>query len=199
MINYPLPKKKFFTSLSLFTFCLFSGPQLFAEETANNKPTTEVSESAIVKYSKTPGHQLWSSDLPGAVYLSGGLGEHFNYPSVLGFNGALDFMLNDHLSAGVQSDFYYSDKNDRTVRTTSVGVRLAYHLTTPGSVRSNSHWDVYLGASGDLYFGAGGKKRDELDLLANAHLGARYRIAKRWFLWGELSARNIKLGLSLEL
>lgn len=188
-----------FAILTLFCLC---GSPLYAIEaprdTLDNLRYVKVDAKSL-KSNKTTRRKYRSVDPSGEILLSGGLGEHFNYPSYLGFVGTADLMLEKYYSIGLQTELYYGNKKFKKQRTPSIGVRGAYHFITPGNPYSRQPWDLYLGISGDIYLGAGNAPKEEVIFLPNAHGGARYRISKRWALWSELSLRNFKLGLSLRL
>ncbi len=47
-----------------------------------------------------------------------------------------------------------------------------------------------------MEFGGGDRVAQQQLLLADFHLGARYRLIDRWFLWGEITRYNAGIGLS---
>jgi len=143
---------------------------------------------------------LWNKDMTDrAVFISGGLSEHFKYTSHLGFKGVIDYRFAQRFSIGAQAALYYANERLKKERTPGIGLRLAYHLLWPEEHHSQKNWDLYLGTSLDAYPGPVNKDNSEIDFLVDAFAGARFRIYKSLFLWGEVGYRAGSFGLAVKL
>ena len=144
---------------------------------------------------------LWSADQYGQLYISGGLSELFQYISFIGFRGSLDYQLSRRLSVGGQAALYYGNSQFKKQRTPLIGIRGDYHFVRPEYFRRHKRCDLYLGLSGDVYFGAGKAQNtpENISLKPDVHLGMRYQIARSWFLGGELGYRYGYFGLTFEI
>ncbi|RKD87715.1 hypothetical protein [Mangrovibacterium diazotrophicum] len=144
---------------------------------------------------------LWSTDQYGQIYISAGLSEQFQYISFLGFRGAVDYQFSRRFSLGGQAAVYYGNSRFYKQRTPLIGIRGDYHLIRPRYFRRGQHLDVYMGVSGDVFFGAGKvkSKSETVSLKADAHLGARYQISKSLFLGAEIAYRYVYAGVTFEI
>lgn len=148
---------------------------------------------------RVDAESIWSKDSRLPIYLSGGIGTYYEASGSWGLKGAMDFMLTERISIGAQADLFFAEGSVKSERTPFLGPRVAYHLLVPGNKTGNKPWNLFLAASGDFYFGKGDDELSEITFLPDVMLGARYRIAKSWFVQAEVGARTATVGLSLEL
>lgn len=192
-------KKTVFCAL-LFLSLLFPGltPKAFAGSPGDSETTGSVEAPPYVHTTRKDG--LWSSNQSGDVFFSGGLGRHFDYTNIIGGNGAIDYLFSDKFSVGAHAGLYYHDAEFHKKRTPFLGPRLGYHFVRPGQRVGYKPWDIYVAASGDVYFGGGVvKAAGHISFKADLQGGALYRISRSMFLWGELSVRTVTVGLSYQL
>lgn len=192
--------KKYGFALGVLFLLLASGTAVQGA-TAGEEELTEANPGLPGTYNRRTRTTLWSSDHYGQFYISGGLSEQFQYISFLGFRGAIDYQLNQRFSIGGQAALYYGNSQFYKQRTPLIGPRVDYHFVRPRYFRRGQELDMYLGISGDVYFGAGKVKSssETLSVKPDAHLGLRYRVGKHLFLGSEFAYRYVYIGMTVEI
>jgi hypothetical protein len=145
-----------------------------------------------------PRYNMWNA-YAGALYLSGGFSKEFKYESVAGGKLILDYMLSDKVSAGLQAGLYVQSKEGGGAKSPYLGMRVSYHFMEAGWHPRQNHWNVYAGLSAEVEMGGGEKDWHEKSLVGDLHLGARYRLNERWFIWAEAAVNNLSFGLTFAL
>ncbi len=143
-------------------------------------------------------YNFWNQ-YAGELYLSGGFSQEFNYGSVIGGKAVLDYMVSEVISVGVQSALYAKKKSEGGAKTPYVGIRLSYQILEAKWRPRQNHWNIYAGISAEVELGAAEKDWHEKRLLADFHLGLRYRLSETWFIWSEAAMNNATIGLSVAL
>ncbi|WP_107823344.1 hypothetical protein [Mangrovibacterium marinum] len=141
---------------------------------------------------------MWNG-YAGALYLSGGFSKEFKYESVVGGKMVLDYLLTEKVSVGAQASLYRQSKADGQAKTPYLGARLSYHFTEAGWRPRQNHWNIYAGVSAEIEMGGGSKDWHEKSLVGDLHLGLRYRVGQRWFIWAEAAINNVTGGLTFAL
>lgn len=163
-----------------------------------NRSESTVSEPLPTAKPYRPRYNMWNA-YAGALYLSGGFSQEFKYNSVLGGKMILDYMVSNKVSVGLQSGLYVQSKADGRAKSPYLGARVSYHFMEAGWRPRQNHWNVYVGVSAEIEAGGGSKDWHEKSFVGDLHLGARYRLSERWFIWGEAAINNVSLGLTYAL
>lgn len=158
----------------------------------------EAASAAPRKRAFIPRQSYWNRYI-GDLYLSGSFSQEFNFGSQVGSKWVLDYMVNEQVSIGAQTGLYQTREDNARYLSNYLGIRVSYHLLRAKLHRGQNHWNVYTGISGEAEIGGGQKDWHEKRLLLDLHLGARYRLSAKWYIWAEAAMNNASLGLSLAL
>ena len=169
-----------------------------ASDTEKTTPATSELTDAPRPKAFIPRQSYWNRYI-GDLYLCGGFSREFNYNSQTGGKLVLDYMVDDQVSIGAQTGSYWLRNDDGRFVSSYLGARLSYHLLKAKLHKRKAHWNVYTGISGDVEIGGAEKDWHEKRFFIDLHLGARYRLSDKFFLWGEADITNATIGLSFTL
>lgn len=199
MIKIAACVRKFTICVVLFIGMALSGQDGFCMPSdESGMETTENTEPMAAVKAYQPRYNMWNN-YAGALYLSGGFSKEFKYESAVGGKLILDYLVSDKVSVGLQSGLYKQSKKDGGAKTPYLGMRLSYHFLDAGWRPRQNHWNIYAGVSLEIEAGGGEKDWHEKSLVGDLHLGARYRLSERWFVWSEAAINNVSFGLTFAL
>lgn len=149
-------------------------------------------------------HRVWNNYV-GDLLLSMGYSPQLKYGATAGGKVALDYLIMDQVSIGMQGGAYFWPEDDGNNQSIFMGIRASYHLMHANYHQRQNHWNVYLGLSVEREWGSGdGNANSEDDryvrrFMADLHVGARYRLSKQMYIWGEAATTNLAFGVTVAI